>query len=161
MQSIPICLANMFSYTCCFVIDCLWEAIIIFTLYCWYYDPFFSALSVSAWKNCLKVGLILSSIKLKTLCYYFLNPKMEIPATQEILSFRIVLCTIVLFLAQHKWLHFSSVIFVCVKHMYSKPDSSQRLNSWDFVFQTFHAIAPCSSLIIYSTTYIEFTAMTN
>ena len=25
----------------------------------------------------------------------------------------------------------------------SKPDSSQRLNSWDFVFQTFHAIAPC------------------
>ena len=41
----------------------------------------FSALTVSAYKNCLKVGIILSSIKLKTVCHYLLNLKMDITTT--------------------------------------------------------------------------------
>ena len=58
---------------------------------------FFSELTVFACMNCLKIELILSSIKLKTVCQYFLNPRMEIPTTHNILLFRPMLCAIVLF----------------------------------------------------------------
>ena len=46
-------------------------------------------------RNAKKVGLILISIKLKTLCQYFLNPKMEITTINDILLFRLMLYAIV------------------------------------------------------------------
>ena len=67
---------------------------------------FFSALTVSACKIVLEVGPILSSIKLKEKYHYFLKPKVEIPTTQEILLFRLIICAIVLFfLVLHMLLH--------------------------------------------------------
>ena len=54
------------------------------------------------------------SIKLNTLCQYFLNPKMEIPTTHEILLFRIMLCAIVLiFGATYVITLFIDSLFVC------------------------------------------------
>ena len=75
---------------------------------------FLSSLTVLACKKCLKVGLILRPIKLKTACQYFLNQKMEIPTTQDILLFRLVLYTIVFVLALHMRLDCSLISsFVC------------------------------------------------
>ena len=77
-------------------------------------EYFFLMLYVLACKNCLKVGIILSFVKLKTLCRNFLKLKMEISTSREILLFRLVICAIVLFLEQHKKLHCSTIIFLCL-----------------------------------------------
>ena len=53
-------------------------------------------LIVLDFKNCLKVVVVLISIKFNTRFQYVLNPKMDIPTTQEILLFRLILCAIVL-----------------------------------------------------------------
>ena len=75
---------------------------------------FLSALTVSALENYLEVGIILSSIKLKTLCQYFFNPKMDIPTTQEIIFFRFMICTIVLFFGvMYDIVLFIDLFFVC------------------------------------------------
>ena len=47
--------------------------------------------------TCLKVGLMLSYIKLNTVYQYFSNPKADITTTQNILLFIIMMCSIVLF----------------------------------------------------------------
>ena len=57
----------------------------------------------------LKVEIISISIKSTTVCKYFSNPNMEITTTHETLLFRIIICAILLFFAQHMWLHFSSI----------------------------------------------------
>ena len=60
----------------------------------------------------MKVGVVLISIKLKTLCQYLLNPKMEITTTHQILLFKIMLYAIFLFfLAQCMRLHCSFILF--------------------------------------------------
>ena len=70
----------------------------------------FSALTVSGFNNCLKVGLILSSMKLKIICQYFLNMNMEIT--------RLMLYAIVLFFGTtYVIVLFIDSFFVCVKHM--------------------------------------------
>ena len=75
-------------------------------------------LTVSACKNCLKFGLILSSIKLKTFCQYLSNSKMDIPTAQEILLFRLMICAIVFFLnATYVIALFIDFFFLCVKYM--------------------------------------------
>ena len=76
-------------------------------------------LSVLACKNYLKVGVVLVSIKLKTICQSFLNPKMEIPTTHEILLFRLVLCTIVLVFGATYDISFSINSFFCVSNICS------------------------------------------
>ena len=35
IKSIPLCLASMLSYICCFIIFCLWKALSCLTSYCW------------------------------------------------------------------------------------------------------------------------------
>ena len=91
LSSVPLCLVSMFLYILCFFIAWLWKALIFFTEYYWWYDLFLLELTILACKNCLEVGLILRSIKSKHIWQYFLNPEMDIPVTQEIPLFRIVI----------------------------------------------------------------------
>ena len=80
---------------------------------------FITELIVSDCKNCLKVGLIFSSIKLKTVCQYLLNPKMDITTTQEILLFRLMLCANVLFYEHIYVIEFFIDLIFCVSNMCS------------------------------------------
>ena len=76
-----------------------------------------SVLIVLACGNVLKVGVALISIKLNNFPQYVLNPKMNIPTTQEILLFSIILCAIVLFWRNVFYHVVHWFILVCVKHM--------------------------------------------
>ena len=80
---------------------------------------FFSALTVLNCKNYFNVRLILISIKLKTVCQYFLNPKMEITTTQEFLSFRLILCAIILFFGATYAITLFVDSFLCVSNICS------------------------------------------
>ena len=75
---------------------------------------FFSVLSVSAWKNCFKVGAVLISILLNNRLQYIFNPNIDISTTQEIILFRPVLCATVLFFYEFYAITlFIDSIFVC------------------------------------------------
>ena len=106
-------------------------------------EYFFLMLYVLACKNCLKVGIILRFIKLKTLCRNFLKPKMEISTSREILLFRLVICAIVLFLEQHKKLHCSTII-IFVSNICS--DYLKTLSVWNGKIFLGYFIAGCHFL---------------
>ena len=106
----------MSSYIFYFIIACFLRALVF--LHCIIDSMFFSALNVLSCKNCLNIGLILRSTKLKTVCQYLLNPEMEIPTTQEILLFRLVVCAVFLFFgAKYCDCIVCWFILLCVKHM--------------------------------------------
>ena len=88
----------------------------LFLHYIIYSMMFFSALNISARKNCLKVELILSSIKFPK-NRYLLNLEMDITTKQEIILFRLMLCVIVLLFGATYVIELFIDFFWCVKHM--------------------------------------------
>ena len=90
---------------------------------------FFLELSVLACNNCLKVGVVFIYIRLKTLCQYLLNPKMEITTTHEILLFSLMLCTIVLFFGAMYAIELFIDSFLCVPNICS--DSFRTSSVWN------------------------------
>ena len=77
------------------------------------------AFSVLSCKKCFKVGVVLISIKFKTLCQYFLNPKMEIPTTRKILLRTIMICAIVLLFGAMYVIALFVYSFLCVSNICS------------------------------------------
>ena len=142
----------MFSYIWCFIIVCLWKALTIFTSYCLLYDSFFSALTVLACKNCLKVRILLSSIKLKNVCRYLLNLMMEIPTTQDILVFGIMVCAIILVFLCHICYCIVHWFVFCVSNIYS--GYLRTLSVWN-IKKTFYEVVQLV-VIFFATEFIVF-----
>ena len=101
-SSLQVCSRKLLFYHCLIVEQSHYFNILL--LISWLV---FLTLSVSYCRNCLKCGVLLISIILKTLCQYFFNPKMEIPKTHEIILFRLMLYVIILlFGAAHSFAFF-------------------------------------------------------
>ena len=106
-------LVNLLFYHC-LIVECF-QSFYILLLIVWIV---FLALSVSDCNNFLKVGVVLISIKPNTRFQYVSNPKMDIPTTQEILLFRLMLYDIVMFFGATVCYHIVHWFF-CVSNICS------------------------------------------
>ena len=108
--ALQACFRNFFL-----IISCLWKALSRFKLYCWYYDLFFSALSVLDCRKCFKVGVVCISIRLNT--YMSWTQTWILPAHKSYYCLGSYYAPLSCFLAQRMLSHCSLIRFcVCQKN---------------------------------------------